>query len=96
MLTQLSQHTYNRIKNNYIHIDSLKINPYKNSVIHYKYVSHGDNVNNFKEKDNSNVKTVNLYETKGNYVMIVVNINEIINNKKLCSVIIIQYGLRTA
>ena len=66
--------------NNCINVDSLKISHNKNSVIHYNCVSHGNNINYNKEKDDSNVKTVNLHETKGNYIMIVVNKNEIIKN----------------
>ena len=95
VLTQLSQRTYNRVKNNCIHVDSLKISHNKNIVIHYNCVSHGNNINYYKQTDDSNVKTVNLHETKGNYIIIAVNKSEIINNKKLSSVIIIQHGLRT-
>ena len=95
VLIQLSQRTHNCVKNNCIHIDSLRISENKNSVIHYNCVSHGHNINYYKDKDDSNVKTINLHETKGNYTMIVVNRKEITNNKKLSSVIIIQHGSRT-
>ena len=90
VLMELSVRSYLRFKNNSIQLKEFTIT---NGCICYNTVVYGNNIR-MKYNNQTKCNDINLNETKKNYIVIVIDRDEIIDHPYFKSIITLQHGLR--